>query len=192
MHITDEKSALRGAIKERIERMPPHLRDMEERSLMKRIQEFLGDVPRTIAAFVPVSDEVNIKPLLMELLKNKWTLFLPAFEGGKLAFRKAEDLDHLVKGFFGIPEPSPSHPLLNPKHLDIALVPGRAFTKDGHRLGRGNGGYDMWIRDQRMHGTRAQFVGIGLECQVVKAIPLEPHDQKLDMILTARGDQSNR
>ncbi len=187
MHISEEKQALRESIKQRMSRISQKDRDAEERSLLKRIHVFLGDTPKTIAAFIPLTDEVDIRPLLTELLAKKWTLFLPRFEGGKLAFRQAETLTGLMPGQFGIPEPSLSSALLNPEQLDVVLVPGRAFTKDGKRLGRGNGGYDVWIRTQRAAHPQTKFVGIGLECQVIEHIPVEPHDEAVDTVLTARS-----
>jgi 5-formyltetrahydrofolate cyclo-ligase len=187
MHIAEEKSALRASIKVRMDRISKKDRDAEERSLLKRIKVLLGDEPKTIAAFVPLTDEVDIRPLLTDLLAAGWKLFLPRFEGGKLAFRKAEKITGLTPGQFGIPEPSLSSPLLHPEELDVILVPGRAFTKDGKRLGRGNGGYDIWIHSQRAANPNTKFVGIGLECQVIDAIPTEPHDEAVDMVLTARS-----
>ena len=187
MHISEQKSQLRDSIKERMERMSAKTRNAEERSLCRRLREFLGTNPRTITAFVPLKDEVDIRPVLQELLEEGWRIFLPTFQGGALAFRQALRLDNLKPGHLNIPEPPSSSPLLDGHELDIALVPGRAFTKKGQRLGRGNGGYDLWIAQQRKWNPRTRYVGIALECQIVDELPLEPHDQKLDMVLTARS-----
>ena len=187
MHLSEEKSQLRDSIKQRMSRLSPKTREAEERSLLKRIKELLGDAPKTIAAYIPLTDEVDIRPLLTELLKNGWNLFLPRFEGGKLAFRRAEKITGLTPGQFGIPEPSLSSALLKPEELDVVLVPGRAFTKEGQRMGRGNGGYDIWIRAQRNLNPKTQFWGVALECQVLERIPVEPHDEAVDQVLTARS-----
>ncbi len=187
MHIRDQKLELRNSIKQRMDRFSKKDRDAEERSLVKRLTEYLGDTPKTIAAFIPLTDEVDIRPLMTDLLAKGWSLFLPRFEGGKLAFRKAEKITGLTPGQFGIPEPSLSSPLLKPEELDVVLVPGRAFTKDGKRMGRGNGGYDIWIRSQRAANPNTTFVGVALECQVIDQIPVEPHDEKVDFVCTARS-----
>ncbi len=187
MHISEEKELLRQSIKERMAKLSPKTRDAEERSLLKGLHKLLGTTPKTLAAYVPLTDEVDIRPLLQELLAAGWRLFLPRFEGGKLAFRESKKLTGLTPGKFGIPEPALSSDLLKPEELDVVLVPGRAFTKDGKRMGRGNGGYDIWIRTQRSMNPKTQFVGVALECQIVGSVPWEEHDEQVDFVCTARG-----
>ncbi len=69
----------------------------------------------------------------------------------------------------------------------VVLVPGRAFDAKGARLGRGNGGYDKWIAQERSRNAPYQYWGVAFECQVVDEVPVEAHDQKLDAVVTARG-----
>ncbi len=65
---------------------------------------------------------------------------------------------------------------------DVLLVPLLAFTRDGGRLGYGKGHYDRWLG---AHPGR-RTVGIAYAAQEMDALPLEPHDQPLDAILTER------
>jgi len=63
------------------------------------------------------------------------------------------------------------------KHSAI-LIPGRAFDKSGNRLGRGGGYYDRILRD-----VKCLKIGVAFNCQLFDSIPVEPHDQKVDIII---------
>jgi 5-formyltetrahydrofolate cyclo-ligase len=62
---------------------------------------------------------------------------------------------------------------------DAVLVPGLGFDVNGGRLGRGGGFYDRLLAA----GTACR-VGVAFECQVVEALPLEPHDRRMEFIIT--------
>ena len=181
------KADLRAAIKDRLARLSAKDRSAESRSLCKRILEMLPNVPITLCAYYPLSDEADILPIIGELQKRGDRIFLPAHETGKLVFRQMSSIENLIPGDFGIPEPPLDAPRLHPHDLSIALLPGRAFDRKGNRLGRGNGGYDIWIRKQRKENPATQFWGVALECQIVQEIPMEGHDERVDAIVTARG-----
>lgn len=183
------KSRLRNAIRERLASLGAKDRSAESRSLCRRILEALSESPIVICAYYPLSDEADILPIFGELQKRGNRIFLPAHDGGKLVFRAMTAIEDLIAGEFGIPEPTRSAEELRPDDLAIALIPARAFDRRGNRLGRGNGGYDMWIRTQRAANPRSQFWGVALECQIVQDIPMEAHDEPVDGVITARGLQ---
>lgn len=72
----------------------------------------------------------------------------------------------------------------DPKRPDVVIVPGTAFTAAGDRLGQGGGWYDRFLA-----GTRdgCVTIGVGFEPQLVDELPIEPHDVRLDMIITDAG-----
>jgi 5-formyltetrahydrofolate cyclo-ligase len=192
MHPRDEKEHLRAAIRERIARIPEHLRHAEGRSLCKALSRLLPAEPSGIAAFFPIKDEPDMRPLLSEIIARGHRLYLPRFENKTLAFRRAMDLSLLSPGAFKIPEPPRDAELLDPADLAIVFLPGRAFTKAGLRMGRGNGGYDIWVRKQRAANPATKFYGVALECQIVNDLPMEEHDQTMDGVVTARGMLASR
>lgn len=187
MHPQEQKDLLRTSIQARLERLSDVDRAAESRSLCKRLEEILPKEPGTLCAYYPIRNEVDIRPLLLELFKKQWTIFLPKFEGGMMVFRQVMDLDHLRPGQFQIPEPPDAALLLDPTILDVALIPARAYEKNGNRLGRGNGGYDIWIRKQRKQQPQTHFIGVCYEAQLVSDIPMEEHDERVDFVVTARG-----
>ncbi len=180
------KFQLRQAIKDRLARLSAKDRAAESRSLCKRILQALPAEPAVVCAFYPMGDEVDIKSLLTEIPARGHQLYLPRKEGPHFVFRKAEGIDALRPDAFGIPAPSDESPLLEATTV-IALVPGRAFDAAGNRMGRGNGGYDIWIRKQRKDHPASAFWGVAFECQLVNGIPMEAHDEKVDAVITARG-----
>ena len=87
------------------------------------------------------------------------------------------------QGVWGIAEPKPDKPALEP---DILLVPLLAFDAAGWRLGYGGGYYDRTLR-----GLRARkpvvAVGIAFDEQQVDAVPHLDYDERLDWVLTPSG-----
>lgn len=189
MNFQEEKSRLREAIAQRIAAMTEKERAAESRSICRRTREEVNLVPldTIICGYIPLKTEVDILPLLKELIEEGYSLFLPRFEAGVLTFRKAQDLSNLPKGALNIPEPALDAASLPLSGNVLCLVPGRAFDSQGGRLGRGNGGYDRWIKSYRVQNPKAQFLGICFECQMVREIPMEEHDECLDDVITARG-----
>ena len=135
-----QKTELREDIQIRLSRMSEKDQAAESRSVSRRLLELLPSDPVTICAYVPLPDEVDIRPFLEELLQKNYPLYLPRFEGNALVFRQADDLSNLERGALNIHEPSAESPKLDPSHATHIIIPGRAFDRSGGRLGRGNGG----------------------------------------------------
>jgi 5-formyltetrahydrofolate cyclo-ligase len=70
---------------------------------------------------------------------------------------------------------------LDPALLDVVVVPGLAFTPDGRRLGQGGGHYDRFLPRLRA-GCRT--VGAAFAEQLLPDLPTEPHDVRLDLVVT--------
>jgi len=88
----------------------------------------------------------------------------------------------LVPGYYNIPEPDPKKSLrLEPGEIDAAVIPGSVFDIHGGRLGYGGGYYDRFLLND---APQAKRIGLAFELQVVDKVPLEPHDQPLDILIT--------
>ena len=81
----------------------------------------------------------------------------------------------------GVPQPTLQAPL-SPEDLTVVFVPGLAFAQNGVRLGRGGGYYDRLLAG--MSGLKA---GVALDWQVVERLPVEPHDIRMDLVVTDRA-----
>ena len=185
MDIREQKKNLRLSILDRLKKMSDVDRERESRSLCRRLID-AAPSDATICAYWPLKTEPDIRSFITELLDRGQRIYLPCF-ANKLVFRELTDCRTLSKGELGIMEPPKDAPVAEPDTVDIVLVPGRAYDRQGNRLGRGNGGYDIWIEKQRTLNPRTQYWGVAYERQIVTEIPMEDHDAIVDAIVTTRG-----
>jgi hypothetical protein len=70
----------------------------------------------------------------------------------------------------------------------LVVVPGVAFDRAGGRLGRGKGYYDRLLTSLRAESAQFTAIGVGYEHQLLDEVPVEGHDQAVDILcLPARG-----
>jgi len=137
---------------------------------------------RAVLFYAPLPDELDLWPLLLEALREGRRIALPRYLPGAGEYGAAllaEPAHDLAPGKLGILEPVSHCPIFPLNRLDLVLAPGLGFDPHGRRLGRGKGYYDRLLA--QVGGVRC---GVGLDAQVVSALPAEPHDQMLDCILT--------
>lgn len=65
--------------------------------------------------------------------------------------------------------------------IDLIVVPGLAFPRDGHRLGRGGGFFDRLLAGP---AAAASKLGVCFDFQLLESIPIEPHDIVMDTVVT--------
>jgi 5-formyltetrahydrofolate cyclo-ligase len=184
MSSTLSKSELRLAIRDRLKKMSDNDRRVESQVIVRELKKILTSA-RTVAVYMPYLDEPDIRPLITDLLAEKIVICLPKAAPHGMAMHRIQSLEEVQRNpITNIPEAIENAPL-DEKTIDVVLVPGRAFTPGCERLGRGNGGYDRWISDQRKKNPRTQMIGLAFECQILQDITIEPHDEKLDAVLTS-------
>ncbi len=132
-----------------------------------------------IGAYWPIDSELDIRPLLYELVKRGFRCALPCMEAVGISFREWDPSVTLREGKFHIFEPPSASPCITP---DVLIVPLLAFDKGGHRLGYGQGHYDRYLSDHK-----ALTIGVGFKGQEIEKIPHQPHDFSLNYILTEAG-----
>ncbi|MBI5775627.1 MAG: 5-formyltetrahydrofolate cyclo-ligase [Verrucomicrobia bacterium] len=135
-----------------------------------------------VLLFFPLADEPDITPLISTALAaGKTVCFLRHLPGqNDYEARVVADVSRdLERGAFGVREPVSRCPVWPLNRLDLTLVPGVGFTLDGWRLGRGQGFYDRLLA--RVSGVKC---GVAFDWQIVPEMPVEPHDVRLDCILT--------
>ncbi|WKL55845.1 5-formyltetrahydrofolate cyclo-ligase [Asticcacaulis sp. ZE23SCel15] len=146
------------------------------------------DAAGVVAGYWPIQSELSPLPFMQKLSEQGCALALPCLipaEGGGyvMAFRAFELGDHLEFGPYGISQPDADKPMILP---DVVLVPLLAFDRRGGRLGYGGGFYDRAL-DFLKSQKEIKAWGIGFAGQELDEVPLEPHDQRLDLILTEAG-----
>lgn len=136
---------------------------------------------RAVAVYDAQPFEVPLAEFVLELGGRGVQCVYPRVVKGsrELVFHAVGD--DWTKGPFGIREPSSRSPVRAIGDIDVFIVPGVAFTRDGRRLGRGGGYYDATLAKR---GPHAQTIGVVFDCNVVAELPTEPHDVRVDFLCT--------
>lgn len=112
---------------------------------------------------------------------DKWHsrkhFFLPRVNGVNLDILPY-DRSRLRLGSFHIEEPQGDE-TCSMDDIEMVVVPAVAYDRQGNRVGRGKGYYDRLLRD-----TKAVKIGVGYAFQLVDEIDCEPHDVRVDMVIT--------
>ena len=137
------------------------------------------------ASYHAVGSELDPAPLAARLVKAGGRLALPVTlaADAPLIFRAWRTADTPQIDAFGVPTPPPGAPQVTP---GLVICPLLAFDKAGGRLGQGGGHYDRTLAALRARGP-VFVLGLAYAGQEVEALVMEPHDQRLDAILTENG-----
>lgn len=177
-----DKTALRAAMKKRRVEFYLGLTDAVRNICFRRpprpLVPLIEDV-ECIGIYVPGPGEVPTgyyQSFFWELGK---TVAMPvmADREAPIAFRRYDYGDKMEVGPFGPAQPLPSAPLVEPELIFAPLV---AFDASLARLGQGGGHYDRYFADH----PAAFRIGLGWSVQEVDKLPTEPHDQRLDAVVT--------
>ncbi len=132
---------------------------------------------KTVLLYYPIHNEVDLRPLLTKY-KGQKIFLLPVTHRHSMEVRPYDGEDMMRRGRLGVPEPQTS---TYHGPIDLILVPGVVFDQHRHRIGRGGGYYDRFLRKQ----FTAKKIGVCYSFQLKKhTIPHSWRDQKLDRVIT--------
>lgn len=148
----------------------------------------------TVFAFVSLPDEIETTDLCAQALREGKRLGLPRFGDEGLVFYQVKDLDTLrVDNSMAIRQPSRELPELcstrkprQPGRLFV-ITPGRGFTAEGGRLGRGGGFYDAFFSALRHSHIVYQAIGVAFDEQLMEELPLSDNDELVHGVVTPTG-----
>ncbi|MDP4021245.1 5-formyltetrahydrofolate cyclo-ligase [Methylobacterium sp. NEAU 140] len=181
---TARKAELRRAALAARDALDPEAR----RAASAAITRILIDLPelkaaRLVSAYWPIRSEVDPRAAVEAMLARGQRAALPQVTPDGLVFRAWQAGDALVAGRFGLSEPDPGLPEVEP---DAMIVPLAAFDRLGQRIGYGAGYYDGAIA--RLSRDRPVVtVGVGFAAQEVERVPAEAHDRALRHVVTEAG-----
>lgn len=127
-----------------------------------------------ILTYNSLPDELSTKSHLQDW-SNLKKLYLPRVNGNDLEILHTGETSI---GSFNIHEPIGSN-IISPSTIELAIIPGVAFSTNGIRIGRGKGYYDRLL-----HNISALKIGIGYDIQLFENLPFESHDISMDAIIT--------
>ena len=133
---------------------------------------------KVVLLYWSMEDEVQTHAFVEKWYKSK-TILLPCVDGDDLRLRQYTGADCMREGEqFGIGEPT-GEEYTDLESVDAIIVPGVAFDKEGHRMGRGRGFYDRLLKST----PNAYKIGVCFDFQMVESVPVEPHDVMMDRVV---------
>ncbi|HEU0015804.1 MAG TPA: 5-formyltetrahydrofolate cyclo-ligase [Longimicrobium sp.] len=181
------KPALRAEARQRLRALAPDARAAADAGIARRlwtVPEIAG--ARMLLLFASLPEEVATDEIAREALRRGITPVYPRSLGeGALSLHAVGDLAHLRPGRYGIREPDPGAcEAVGVSAIDAALVPGLAWDREGHRLGRGGGYYDRLLAHPEWRAFRC---GLFFAAQEVPPLPADDWDSRLDAVVTEHG-----
>lgn len=157
--------------------LPKSRRELASLELLCRLKKYSS---LKVLSFFPCFSEIDLAPFNDHLFQQK-TLFLPFVEGEEIIPYKVENFSSFTRSEFGVYEPCPEkHLKASIEEIDVVLVPGIAFDRQGRRLGYGKGFYDRLLAKN----PEILSIGIGYQEQFSKdLLPQDPWDISLKELL---------
>lgn len=172
-----DKKRLRKHIKTQVAMLTPEQKQLEADNVFSHIEHSkLFKHSTNIMFFSSLPDEIPTHHVIERWAEMK-NVFLPRVSGDDIELIKFEP-GTLKKGSFNILEPT-GEDIVDPQILDLIIVPGVAFDRQGNRCGRGKGYYDRFLSQ-----TNAVTVAVCFDCQLVNNLPVEKHDIPAQYIVT--------
>jgi 5-formyltetrahydrofolate cyclo-ligase len=194
MQSSHEKSHARAQLKSIVAAIDESARREKSRnacSLLTSTAEFRA--AQVVMLFLSMPAEIDTTCIALKCWQEGKTVVVPRVAWDQRRMMPIEisslttdvaDVEHGPRGV-KLREPVSGKPV--PVNLiDLVLVPGLGYTKDGYRIGRGMGFYDRFLAQPDFLGLS---VGYAYEEQVLESIPTQDHDVPVSMLVT---DQSIR
>lgn len=184
-----QKKRLRQAMAQRLASIPVHEALAAGEAISSRLENWSSwRSSSVIALFATLPGEIDTQPLIELARRDGKRLLFPRMLAGRtLEFAVVEKIGSLRPGRYGVLEPDSRCPARTMRADTIVFVPGRAFDREGGRLGRGAGYYDRALAGCGDRSGRPRFIGVGFESQVVSFVPMSSFDTRMDSVVTEMG-----
>ena len=176
----EDKRSIRQEVRRRVKAMDEGQKRQESDAIFSSIEStaLFGEVS-CIALFVAMWDEVPTMEVLERWRMMGKRVVVPRVEEDIMRYYDYHP-DRMSEGAFGIMEPM-GEKEVDAQDIELMIVPARAFTPDGDRLGRGGGFYDKYMS---LAGFHAVTYGVAFGCQIFDSLPTDPHDIPVDKVFT--------
>jgi 5-formyltetrahydrofolate cyclo-ligase len=199
--IRNQKQILRKEIRPRLRRLTNDDIQIQSQQVWDRLFQLPAyQQAQSVGLFISMpGGEINTDAALQHAILNGKQIYVPQvgknFEQADMELIRVAIPENLEAEIFyhswprnkwGIPEPPADMPLYEaaPGDIDVLVMPGLAFDRNGNRLGQGKGYYDRFIARIVSAGAKSPtLVAVGLDCQLVDSIPVQEYDQRADLVL---------
>ncbi|HEY9797131.1 MAG TPA: 5-formyltetrahydrofolate cyclo-ligase [Leptolyngbyaceae cyanobacterium] len=178
-----EKAELRHSLLKSRQSMPVEEWRQKSDRLCSHLQSSsLFTQAQTILAYFSFRQEPDLSPLFTST-QHCWGF--SRVEGKSLFWHSWKPGEQRKKGTYGIFEPPPDSPTLEPDEVDLILVPAVACDLRGYRLGYGGGFYDRMLSSAKWQVKPS--VGIVFELAYLAQLPIDAWDRQLHGVCTEIG-----
>lgn len=189
MNIEEEKKKIRKEIKRRRrelssktlsaidDSLPEFISAIGDKDLIKTLKN-----AKRIALYRAFDGEVPVDSLARFFMDKGISCCFPRIENNEMVFCDCQSLDdsEFKVSSLGIKEPVSSKAPVDPKDIDVVVLPALAYNEEGTRLGAGGGFYDRYIGS--LGSKRPYLLGICYEFQICSDVPSDDHDISADFI----------
>ena len=168
------------------------LRDIPKAEKKKRVEELKNKLfsleefkkAKCVMFYLSKHYEIDTHEMVDEAIAMGKKVVVPITLKEENTLKPSELKDRekeLIKGHYGIHQPGEEHIRPVPlEEVDVMVVPGLAFDKNGHRLGHGGGYYDRFLEKAP---PSVFTVGLAFDFQLVDELPLHATDIPIDKVL---------
>ena len=142
---------------------------------------------KVVMTYISVGSEVMTDEILERIIADGKTAAAPLCgeDGISLSARMIQSRSQLTSGYFGIPEPGSACPEIDKNDIDLIIVPGLGFDRNGYRIGYGKGFYDRFLA-----GFEGITVGLCFDRCLLDSVCRDQYDKQVDYVCTESTELS--
>ena len=189
MNIDEQKAKIRKEIRRRRRELSSKVLSEIDRSIPEFISAIDDDELKSklkkakrIALYRAFDGEVPVDSLAEFFMSKGIICCFPRVVGNEMVFMDCKSLkdDEFDISELGIKEPKADKPSVDPKDIDVVVLPALAYNEEGTRLGAGGGYYDRYFG--ALGSKRPYLLGICYEFQICSYVPSNDKDISADFI----------
>jgi len=163
--------------------------EMDKKILNKFYESKYYRESKNIFIYISYDSEINTKEIINKSLIDKKKIYVPRTEFKTRLMDAVEitSLENLIESEYGILEPSIYEPYIEPNELDLIVVPGVGFDRNGGRMGYGAGFYDRYFK--KISKDKMQKIvklALAYDFQILEDVPMNEQDVPVNYIITEK------
>ena len=189
MNNVENKKAVRKSILAKRDSLDNNLKnDMDSIIQEKFLKSDYYNNAEKIFIYISYGSEINTVGIIRRAMSDGKKVYVPrtVFKDKLMDAVQITSFDNLIEDRYGILEPRKEEPAEDPNEIDLIIVPGVTFDKDGGRMGYGAGYYDRYFK--RLNKTGIVKLALAYDFQILNHVPMEEHDMPVDIIYTEEQD----
>ena len=188
MAIFNDKKALRKEILTKRSILDAVEKEEKDRKILDRFYDsnYYREA-KNIFIYISYDSEINTKGIIKKALMDNKKIYVPRTEFKTRLMDAVEitSLNNLIESEYGILEPSVEEPHIDPNEIDLIVVPGVAFDRNGGRMGYGAGFYDRYFKKISKDNVKKVIkLALAYDFQILEKIPMNEQDVPVNYIIT--------